>query len=215
MESSESDRQDLRDALNQVYLAGLGALAQAEQEGSKLFQRLARRGETYAGPVARQLQAVRSELESRHAGSASAPTGDALAKALAAALRVLGVPTREEFEALKASIDKLSAALERPTPAPAAAAVSVAARPVPGGWFEICVGGLVVDRVRGGIAAAARVQEIQSQVAPPGPGEITVAPAGGGWYEVRLDGVARDKVQGRRAAEAAVERLRQSLSRAV
>ena len=46
----------LRESVEQVWLAGLGALALTEEEGSKLFKTLVKRGEGFERTAKKQLQ---------------------------------------------------------------------------------------------------------------------------------------------------------------
>jgi poly(hydroxyalkanoate) granule-associated protein len=120
--------EDVKDTAHRIWLAGLGALAAAEEEGSKLFSKLVDRGR---------------EVESRGKVEVDKVVGNAKAKAestwddlgskvddtITAALHRLGVPTREEIHTLTKRVEELNAKVEllrpRVTPAgPATAAAS-------------------------------------------------------------------------------------------
>ncbi len=134
-------------------------------------------------------------------------------QAVTAALHGLGVPTRDEITELRASVRQLSKNLDaaRQQREIARAAVpDVEALAVGGGWYEVRVHGLVVDKVQGEDDAAARVEELRAQDFSTGRTEaqtVTTEATGGGWYAVKVDGVVVDKVQGQKAADAAVARL--------
>jgi polyhydroxyalkanoate synthesis regulator phasin len=251
MAKKKKTQQELQEPAQQIFLAGLGALSRAEEEGSKLFQKLVKRGQAYDGPGAEQADAIRKELETRLAaireratdvqkeadkqaqaarssvnqqvdrakqglGSVLEGIEGQLERAVTAALHGLGVPTRDEFAELQKSLRGIARDLDaarKERDVQRASVPDIEARSTGGGWYEIRVHGLVVDKVQGEDAAAARVEQLRAQDFSTGsdgaPGEITVAATGGGWYEVRVDGVAVDKVQGKRAAEAAVARLEQ------
>jgi len=240
--------QELQESAQQIFLAGLGALAKAEEESSKLFQKLVKRGKDYNGPGAEQAEAIRGQLESRlkevrkgaqeaqkqadrQAKKARGTMNDQVDRArqgfesvldemegqletvVTRALKGLGVPTRDEFAELQKSLRQLSKnidAARREREIEEAAAPAVDATSVGGGWYEIRVHGMVVDRVRGEKEAADRVEKLRAQdfgKTPPESVSVTVDATGGGWYEVKVDGIVVDKVQGRRAAEATVSRL--------
>jgi polyhydroxyalkanoate synthesis regulator phasin len=242
--------QELQESAQRIFLAGLGALSQAEKEGSKLFKKLVKKGEGYAGPGVEQVQTLREELDTRldtlkkrasdvqHGADERASKAmnaldeqvsrarqgiDALVDGLearveqgvTAALHRIGVPTRDEFAELQKSLRQLSKNLDaakRERQVVRDSVPDVEARASAGGWYEIRVHGLLVDRVQGEDAATRRVAELRAQDFSTGPQEareITTEATGGGWYEVKVDGVVVDKVQGRRAADAAIMRLQQ------
>ena len=77
-----------------------------------------------------------------------------------------------------------------------------------GGWYDIEVGGSVVDRVQGETDAAERAGELLEQAAAmDGAIEDGVSHSGGGWYELVVGGVPVERVQGQEAAETAMERI--------
>ncbi len=96
-----------------VWLAGLGALAAAEAEGGKLFATLVARGEEVerrGKPVVDDLATKASRVREKAKERAKASwtrLGSALDEGLAGTLHRLGVPTREEFDALAASVEAL------------------------------------------------------------------------------------------------------------
>jgi hypothetical protein len=78
-------------------------------------------------------------------------------------MKRIGVPTREEVADLTASVERLTAHIER-MKAEKAAAPALKMEGVGGGWYEIRVGDVVVEKVQGredGEAALARLQAQQ------------------------------------------------------
>src|SRR4051812_20838453 len=55
---------DVREGAHKIWLAGLGALALAEQEGSKLFGELVQRGERYEADVKPKVKEAVSNAQS-------------------------------------------------------------------------------------------------------------------------------------------------------
>jgi poly(hydroxyalkanoate) granule-associated protein len=109
-----------------VWLAGLGALASAQAEGSKAFEALVKQGmamqdKTQALAKERMAEAAqRMQAMANPASGGAAPWGrlggifeDRVAQALAG----LGMPTAQELAALAARVDALERALGQP-PAP-------------------------------------------------------------------------------------------------
>lgn len=171
---------DARDAVQRVFLAGLGALVTAEEEGSKLFKRLARRGEKVelrgfsladlrvrlgdgADEVAGAVK-ERADDALYIAGEAAGKVEDRLQDAVAAVMKRIGVPTREEVADLTASVERLTAHIDR-----LKAERAVAQKPalgmesVGGGWYEVKVGEVVVEKVQGREAAEASLVRLQEQ----------------------------------------------------
>ncbi|GKS92005.1 MULTISPECIES: phasin family protein [unclassified Acidovorax] len=134
-----------RDSAQQIWQAGLGAFAKAQQEGSKVFEALVkegaamqRKGQSTAqerlSEAAERMTSAASEFGTRAAGQwdkLETIFEDRVAKALAR----LGVPTARDVQALHERIDALTRALEAATQAQAAprpAAKRGAAKPPTG-----------------------------------------------------------------------------------
>lgn len=121
MASKDDDKSTdrIKDSAQQIWLAGLGAFAKAQQEGSKVFEALVKDG---VG-MQKKTQAAAEEAQARMAGLA----GEFGAKAsggwgklenifeerVARALEHLGIPTAAEVAALKARIEALEAQLQK------------------------------------------------------------------------------------------------------
>jgi poly(hydroxyalkanoate) granule-associated protein len=110
-EEGKKLQDEIKDSAHRVWLAGLGALAAASEEGGKIFQQLVERGK---------------ELESRgkeEVDKAKAKASDAVSEAgtkfdevLTAALHRLGVPTRDEIHKLVERVEELTAKVEQLKP---------------------------------------------------------------------------------------------------
>jgi poly(hydroxyalkanoate) granule-associated protein len=128
--ATKSWQDDVRESAHKIWLAGLGALAVAEQEGSKLFGELVKQGEQYeaqakerarhaadkaqsaAGEVADQTKKV-AEAARRAASEFWGKTSDNVEEAVARAMGKVGVPTRDEIAALSRRVEELTLAVER------------------------------------------------------------------------------------------------------
>lgn len=114
-----------RDSAQQIWLAGLGALARAQQEGGKVFDALVHEGTELQRKTQAAAEAHLSETTSRVAdiastvGARAAGQWDRLEgifeERVAKALTRLGIPTAQEVQALHARIDALTQALEQAT----------------------------------------------------------------------------------------------------
>lgn len=114
---------DIKDSVHRIWLAGLGALAAAEEEGSKLFSRLVDRGRDVEakGKVEVDKMKVEAEKVRAKAESTFESWGGKFDETLTSALHRLGVPTRDEIRTLTQRVEELNAKVEalkpRVTPA--------------------------------------------------------------------------------------------------
>ena len=119
--SAATDR--IKDSAQQIWLAGLGAFAKMQQEGSKAFEALVKDGvgvqkrtqqaaeETLAQAQAR-MSGFASEFGTRAAGGWG-KLENIFEDRVARALEKLGMPSAQEVAALQARIEALEAALRR------------------------------------------------------------------------------------------------------
>lgn len=112
--SSESIQDELTKRGRDVWLAGLGALATVEEEGSKLFGRLVDRGKEFEEERRSELEAAREKAEAQRDDAleqieeASEETQTLLANTVNKALDRFGVPTRTEVDRLSEKVETLS-----------------------------------------------------------------------------------------------------------
>lgn len=111
----------VRDSAQQIWLAGLGAFAKAQEEGTKVFETLVKEGVSLQKKTRGAAEDKLGEVSSKM----SAMAGDVTAKAgqqwdklesifedrVAKALGRLGVPTRSDVDSMSARIDALDAKL--------------------------------------------------------------------------------------------------------
>lgn len=120
-----SDKQlqdDLKDSAYRIWLAGLGALAAAGEEGTRMFNRLVDRGRDYEtkGRVSVSEQVNRATSAAEGTWENISERFDEM---LTATMHRLGVPTREEIRTLTQRVEELNAKIEalKPRVTPAAA----------------------------------------------------------------------------------------------
>lgn len=111
--------QSVKDSAQQIWLAGMGAFAKAQEEGGKVFEALVKEGTS----LQRKTQAVAEERISEVTSRVSAVAEGVSSKAgqqwdklesifeerVAKAMNKLGVPARKDVDALIERIDALSA----------------------------------------------------------------------------------------------------------
>lgn len=109
--NSKKLQDELAESAHRIWLAGLGALAAAEQEGTKVFNRLVDRGKEVESRGKQQFQDARGRAENAWSGM-----GDKVDEKVTAALHRLGVPTREEIQDLTRRVEELNAKVEQLRP---------------------------------------------------------------------------------------------------
>jgi poly(hydroxyalkanoate) granule-associated protein len=110
-DSTKKLQDELVDSAHRIWLAGLGALSAAQQEGSKVFDRLVERGKDVEAKTKDQASQAREKAE-----SAWSTVGDKVDETLTSALNRLGVPTRDEIRNLTQKIEELHAKVEQLKP---------------------------------------------------------------------------------------------------
>lgn len=106
---------DLRQSAQKIWLAGLGALAVAEQEGTKLFNRLVDRGAAYESEGRERAKETGeaakegAKAAARSARDAAREVQDAFERSMERLLQRTGVPSRDEIQRLTAKVEELNA----------------------------------------------------------------------------------------------------------
>ena len=98
------------ESAHRIWLAGLGALSAAGEEGEKLFRTLVDRGENLEKRVSAPAKKVRRKVADTRsrAGRAFEGIESAFDDRVTAILGRLGVPTRAEIAALGRKVDRLT-----------------------------------------------------------------------------------------------------------
>ena len=113
----------IKDSAQQIWLAGLGAFAKMQQEGSKAFEALVKDGigvqkktQQTAGETLTQAQARMAGFASEFGTRAAGGWGkleSIFEERVARALEKLGMPSAHEVAALQARVEALEAQLKR------------------------------------------------------------------------------------------------------
>jgi poly(hydroxyalkanoate) granule-associated protein len=110
---------DVRASAHKVWLAGLGALAAAEQEGTKVFNHLVHLGEGYDDTLRGEARKASSGLKSRagdvrkKAGSVWKTLEESIEAPLQSALHRLDLPDRGEIARLNRKVEELARTVVR------------------------------------------------------------------------------------------------------
>ncbi|MDQ0572864.1 poly(hydroxyalkanoate) granule-associated protein [Variovorax paradoxus] len=135
-----SDR--IKDSAQQIWLAGLGAFAKMQQEGSKAFEALVKDGAGMQKKTQAAAEETLAQAQTRMAGFASefgtkaagqwGKLENIFEERVARALEKLGVPSVAEHAALQARVAALEAELQRSQGQPNAAPVRATSRKTAG-----------------------------------------------------------------------------------
>ena len=130
-ESAEQFSGTVKESAHQIWLAGLGAFAKAQEEGGKVFETLVKEGtaiqrktqETAQEKIAQasgKMASLASDMGSRASGQWD-KLENIFEERVAKALGKLGVPSTHDIEALTARIDELSRKVDALSKPPGAA----------------------------------------------------------------------------------------------
>jgi poly(hydroxyalkanoate) granule-associated protein len=121
-------QEELKDSVHRIWLAGLGALAAAEEEGGKIFSRLVDRGRDVESRGKVEVDKVKVEVDKfkTKAESTFENLGEKFDEKLTSTLNRLGVPTRDEIRNLTQKVEELNAKIEQLKPRVTPASVNVA-----------------------------------------------------------------------------------------
>ena len=115
----KTSREDLGEAVHNVWLAGLGALSTAGEEGSKLFKSLVEKGEGYEKRGRERFDDVKGKVEEAahkardRAGSTWGSIEEKVDEAVTSALGRVGVPSRDEIATLTQRVEELTKVVEQ------------------------------------------------------------------------------------------------------
>ena len=128
MATKDDDRKadPIKDSAQQIWLAGLGAFAKMQQEGSKAFEALVKDGAGMQKKTQQAAEETLAQAQSRMAGLASdlgtktaagwGKLENIFEERVARALANLGYPSIEEFNALRERVEALEARLQAGAP---------------------------------------------------------------------------------------------------
>ena len=109
-ETSKKVHEEIKESAHKIWLAGLGALAAAEEEGGKIFNTLVEKGEGYESRGKEELAKVKDKVEGvfGKAEGSWEKLGDAFDDKVAGAIKRLGVPSSDEITNLTNRVEELT-----------------------------------------------------------------------------------------------------------
>jgi poly(hydroxyalkanoate) granule-associated protein len=128
----------VRDSAQQIWLAGLGAFAKAQAEGSKVFDALVKEGQTIRSRTRKVAESKVTEMTTTLGKMATRATNQATGswdkleqvfeERVARALKRIGVPTNKDINNLAKRVEELTASVQKLTRTPAKPAKKAAKR---------------------------------------------------------------------------------------
>jgi poly(hydroxyalkanoate) granule-associated protein len=119
MKKEKDMQKELKDSAYKIWLAGLGALAVAGEEGKTLFHTLVEKGEEFEEKSRVRVDKVRGKVSGKVSDARSnvGQLWDNIQKGFDAqvtsALHRLGVPTRSEISTLTKRVEELTKSIEK------------------------------------------------------------------------------------------------------
>jgi poly(hydroxyalkanoate) granule-associated protein len=116
MAKRKKDLQDeLAEKAHQIWLAGLGAVAMAEEEGGKVFKGLVERGQDLEARGKVRVEKAREAVGGVKTVAESywEVLGRTVDEQMTSVLHRIGVPTKDEIEGLTKKVDDLTASIEK------------------------------------------------------------------------------------------------------
>jgi len=105
----------IRESAQQIWLAGLGAFALANQQGGKLFNNLVKKGHDVEKENKARFHEVMNKVEKIRddAGRAIEKVASPFPDGMKSALQGLGIPSRKEIVTLTKRVEELTKSVER------------------------------------------------------------------------------------------------------
>lgn len=106
---------DIMESAHKVWLAGLGAVAMAEQEGSKFFTNLVAHGEKVEKRGKDEVEKAKGTVAGMKTVAESywETFGRTIDDQVTSVIHRLGVPTKEEIETLTKKVEDLTVAVDK------------------------------------------------------------------------------------------------------
>ncbi len=118
--SAEELAARIRESATQIWLAGLGAFAQAQEEGTKIFEALVKEGEAVQDRTRKAAGEKMAEIAAQASGTLD-KTWERLEHVfedrVARALHSLNVPTKKDIDTLNRRVAELTAVAGKLSPA--------------------------------------------------------------------------------------------------
>jgi poly(hydroxyalkanoate) granule-associated protein len=111
---SKEIQNDIMESAHKVWLAGLGAVAMAEQEGGKFFSNLMEQGQKIENKSKKQVEKAKGTVSGMKTVAESywETFGRTVDDQMTAVIHRIGVPTKDEIETLTKKVEDLTVAVD-------------------------------------------------------------------------------------------------------
>jgi poly(hydroxyalkanoate) granule-associated protein len=105
---------DIMESAHKVWLAGLGAVAMAEEEGGKFFSNLLEKGQKLEGKSREKVEKAKGTVAGMKTVAESYwdTLGRTVDDQMTAVIHRIGVPTKDEIEELTKKVENLTVAVD-------------------------------------------------------------------------------------------------------
>ena len=112
---SKELQNDIMESAHKVWLAGLGAVAMAEQEGGKFFTNLMEQGQKLEGKSKKKVEKAKGTVSGMKTVAESywETFGRTVDDQVTNVIHRIGVPTKDEIETLTKKVENLTAAVDK------------------------------------------------------------------------------------------------------
>jgi len=115
MTKKEKLQGEIKESAQKIWLAGLGALAIAEEEGSKIFRNLVEKGEKFESAARVRVSDLKGKVEEgkEKVEGQFDKMEEMVNHSIASFLGKMGVPTREEITQLSSKVEELMGLIQK------------------------------------------------------------------------------------------------------
>ena len=121
--------QTIKDSASQIWLAGLGAFAKAQEEGNKVFEALVKEGEVIQSRTRKEADAKIADAAGKMAGAWD-KLENVFEERVSRALSSLGVPSKKDIDKLTKRVAELTVLVQKLSEERDTTEVASAAKPV-------------------------------------------------------------------------------------
>ena len=193
---------DMQEATQNVFLAGIGALSVAEEEGSKLFKKLVKKGKKYDGEARKEVEQMRKQVEGQ-VGQAKKDVDqqtDRVKKSIDTQVDRVRKAADTQVDKVRKVADDTFSTLEQRVQEALTTALQTLGIPTK---EEIAGLRKSVQQLSKNLDALSHERKIEAQAQP----EIVAVESGNGWYDISVYDRVVGKVHGEEEAIEEISRL--------
>jgi polyhydroxyalkanoate synthesis regulator phasin len=193
---------DMQEATQNVFLAGIGALSVAEEEGSKLFKKLVKKGKKYDGEARKEVEQMRKQVEGQ-VGQVKKDVdqqADKVKKTIDTQVDRVRKAADTQVDKVRKAADDTFSSLEHRVQEALTVALQTLGIPTK---EEIAGLRKSVQQLSKNLDALSHERKIETQAQP----EIVAVETGNGWYDITVYDRVVGKAHGEEEAIEEISRL--------